>query len=146
MRIQTCRVPRLLASVALALLALSACTTKGTIKATTDPTTDILSSTSGKTWFAEDGYVHDEYKAIAFASLNFTNLNQDMARGQGEYLASLGTILGVPADRQEAFGALAQAHYPHFMASARTTPADLLASLTSAMKDVPPLDLTPASN
>ena len=129
MRIQTRRLPRLFAPVALALLVLSACTTKGTTKATTDPTTDILSSTSGKTWFAEDGYVHAEYRAIAFASLNFTNLKQDVAQGRGEYLASLGTLLGVTPERQGAFAVAAQDRYDLLVKSERTTPAELLDSL-----------------
>jgi len=118
--------------VAFSLLALSGCTLKGTLKATTDPTTDILSS-SFKTWFTEEGYVREEYKVIAFTSINFANLKQDLARGEGEYLASLGALLGVPPDRQPAFGSLAQDRYALLARSGRTTPAELLASLTGGM-------------
>jgi hypothetical protein len=114
------------------LLTTPACTIKGTLKATTDPTTDILSS-SFRTWFTEEGYVKDEYKVIAYASLNFTNLKQDMARGRGEYLHSLGTLIGVSASRREEFAALLQTHYGSLVPSAQTTPAEMLAALTQLM-------------
>ena len=120
---------RLLPVVVLAC-ALSACTLKGTVKATTDPTTDILSSTSGKSWFTEDGLVKDESKAIAFVDLNFDNLKQDAARGQGEYLVSLGTLLGVKSDDQPQFVSFTQARYPILFPSDRTVPSETLAAFT----------------
>ncbi|MEW6542213.1 MAG: DUF3015 family protein [Nitrospirota bacterium] len=129
---------RLLPVLALAFT-LPACTTKGTIKATTDPTTDILSSTSGKTWFTEDGLVKDEYKAEAFASLNYENLKQDMAIGRGEYLASLGTLLAVPQSRQPEFFALTQEKYQTLFRSDRTTPGEMLAALRSEVLSSPTL-------
>jgi hypothetical protein len=109
---------------------LSACTLKGTVKAITDPTTDILSSTSGKSWFTEDGLVKDESKAIAFVDLNFDNLKQDAARGQGEYLISLGTLLGVKSDDQSKFVSFTQARYPVLFPSDRTIPSETLAAFT----------------
>jgi hypothetical protein len=114
------------------LLMSPACTIKGTLKATTDPTTDILSS-SFRTWFTEEGYVKEQYKVIAYASINFTNLKQDMARGGGEYLQSLGTLIGVSASRQEEFAALLQTHYGRLVPSTQTTPAEMLAALTHLM-------------
>jgi len=110
-------------------LTLPACTSKGTTKATTDPTTDILSSTSGKSWFSEDGLVKDEFKVEAFTALNFDNVQQDMAQGRGEYLASLGTLLGVSQERQADFFRLSRERYPLLMNSGRTTPAELIAGL-----------------
>lgn len=120
---------RLFPIVALAC-ALSACTLKGTVKATTDPTTDILSSTSGKSWFTEEGLVKDEYKAVVFVNFNLENLKQDAARGQGEYLHSLGTVLGVKPDDHPQFVAFTQAHYSILFPSDRTSPSETLAVLT----------------
>ncbi|MGH7166003.1 MAG: DUF3015 family protein [Nitrospiraceae bacterium] len=120
---------RLFPIVALACT-LSACTLKGTVKATTDPTTDILSSTSGKSWFTEEGLVKDEHKAIAFVHFNRENLKQDAARGQGEYLLSLGTLLGVKPDDQPRFVAFTQAQYPILFPSDRSSPSETLAVLT----------------
>lgn len=136
----------LFGSVIVLLLTLPACTTKGTIKATTDPTTDILSSTSGKTWFTEDGLVKDEFKVDAFTALNFENVKQDMAQGQGEYLASLGSLLGVPQDRQAAFFQLTREKYPQLVPTDRTTPAELVAALQSEMAADPRLTGAPAGN
>ncbi|MGH7166007.1 MAG: DUF3015 family protein [Nitrospiraceae bacterium] len=110
--------------------ALSGCTLKGTAKAITDPTTDIISSTSGKSWFTEEGLVKDEYKAIAFVDFNLENLKQDAARGQGEYLLSLGTLLGVKPDDQPRFVAFTQAQYAILFPSDRTIPGETLAVLT----------------
>ncbi len=98
-----CAVPIIAAS--------TGCSVKATIKQTTDTTSNVTGTTSGRTWFTEEGQLAPDFKANAFVSLNEHNLRQDMARGHGEYLTSLGTLLGVPADRQADFSAHAQAAY-----------------------------------
>ena len=90
------------------MLIAAGCTLKSTIKQTTDTTSNVTGTTSGRTWFNEDGLLHPEHKLTAFTALNQTNVEQDLARGQGEYLTSLGTLLGVPSDQQSAFQAKAQ--------------------------------------
>lgn len=129
----------LLFSAFIFVLTLPACTTKGLIKATTDPTTDILSSTSGKAWFTEDGLVKDEFKVDAFTALNFENVKQDIAQGRGEYLASLSSLLGVPEDRQATFFQLTREHYPQLVPTDKTTPAELVAALHSELAPDPRL-------
>ena len=69
--------------------------------------TDILSSTTPGDWY-HDGLLKEEYKALAFVSVNTENLLQDMAMGRGEYVSSMGELLGVPVAREEEFFALAQ--------------------------------------
>jgi hypothetical protein len=99
------------------MLFAAGCTIKGTIKETTDTTSNVTGTTSGRTWFTEDGLLHPEHKLTAFMALNQANVEQDLARGQGEYLSSLGALLGVTdADEptfkskaQDAFGSLASA-------------------------------------
>lgn len=129
----------LLFSAILLIPTLPACTTKGTIKATTDPTTDILSSTSGKSWFTEDGLVKDEFKVEAFTALNFENVKQDMAQGHGEYLTSLSTLLGVPDERRAAFFQVTREQYPQLVPTDRTTPAELVAALHGELVSHPRL-------
>jgi len=136
----------LLYSAFVLALTLPACTTKGTIKATTDPTTDILSSTSGRAWFTEDGLVKDEFKVEAFTTLNFDNLKQDMAQGQGEYLTSLGSLLGVPENRRATFFQLAREKYPQLVPTDRTTPAELVAALRGELTAAPRLTENQARN
>ena len=90
------------------MLLASGCTLKGTVKQITDTTSNITGTTSGHAWWNEDGLLLPEHKAIAFATYNEANLEQDLARGQGEYVTSLATLLGVSSDQQSAFHAKAQ--------------------------------------
>ena len=60
----------------------------------------ISSETSG---CKNDGQIMSEHKTNLFADLNFDNLSQEMAQGKGEHLASLATLMGIPADQHSAF-------------------------------------------
>jgi hypothetical protein len=55
--------------------------------------------------------LNPESKIVAFAAYDRVNLEQDFARGKGEYLASLGAMLGVPEDSRPAFEAAAQQRF-----------------------------------
>ena len=76
-----------------------------TTNATGLNTFGISSGTSGCT---NDGQVWAEHKVGVFASMNFENISQEMAQGHGEHLTSLATLMGVPAERQEAFLSMTQ--------------------------------------
>jgi len=103
------RIYRSVLTVVTTLLLISTgCTLKGTTDEITDTTSNITGTTSGRIWWNEDGLLNPEHKAIAFATYNEANLEQDLARGQGEYLTSLGTLLGVTQEVQPAFQAAAQ--------------------------------------
>ena len=92
-----------------ALLATGGCTLKATLQQTTDTTSNMTGTTSSAhSWVTEDGLLKPQYKAIAFVTENQRNLQQDLAVGHGEYLTSLGALLGVPAQQQPAYGAAAQ--------------------------------------
>ena len=110
------RLSTLICMTALMLFA-AGCTIKGTIKETTDTTSNVTGTTSGRTWFTEDGLLHPEHKLTAFMALNQTNVEQDLARGQGEYLTSLGALLGLSDDQQAAFQAKAQGAFETLMTS-----------------------------
>ena len=99
------------------LMISSGCTLKGTINETTDTTSNVTGTTSGRTWFTEDGLLHPEHKLTAFMALNQTNVEQDLARGQGEYVTSLGTLLGLSNDQQAAFQGKAQGDFETLMTS-----------------------------
>lgn len=72
-------------------------------------------------------------QAIQFASHSMENLSQDMAQGSGEYLSTLAELLDVPADRQDAFFALAQDQYPLLAQEGASAPAKMIHSLQTAM-------------
>lgn len=93
------------------LLGTIGCTIKGTSQQITDTTGNTTVSTSGAAWWNEDGQIKPGFKAAAFISLNHANLQQDLAAGRGEYLASISRLLGVPEDRQPAFFSATQAGY-----------------------------------
>lgn len=112
-----------------ALGALGACTTKATTDTTSDGVTNFLSSTTGRSWFTEDGLVLRDQKVQAFVHVNFDDLKQEVALGKGEYLTSFGQLLGVPARQQEDFASWVQARYPRIIPSERTTPGEFLAAL-----------------
>jgi hypothetical protein len=99
------------------ILLASGCTLKSTVKQTTDTTSNVTGTTSGRTWFTEDGMLSPEHKLTAFTALNQTNLEQDLARGQGEYVTSFSSLLGLSNDQQTAFHAKAQGAFETLMTS-----------------------------
>ena len=60
-----------------------------------------------------------------------------MARGQGEHLTALATLLGVPTDRQEAFRTLVQERYRELIGRGETSPSALIKALDEAMAEYP---------
>ena len=119
--------------MAVALFALSACTLKGTTEQITDTTQNTTVSTSGRSWFTNDGLVRQGEHVNAFAALNYDNLTHDMAFGGGEYLSSLGTLLGIPDDQRGAFFQLAQSHYTTLAQSENATPVNLMTGLDRSL-------------
>jgi len=71
----------------------NACTVRATTNQTTDTTSNITATTSGRTWFTEDGLLLPGHKVDAFLSVNGRNLEEDSARGGGEYLSSLAILV-----------------------------------------------------
>lgn len=112
-----------------------------TMEATTNglmgnQTFGISSGTSGCT---NDGKFWAQEKVNVFAALNFENLAQDMAQGQGEHLASLATLMGIPASQQPAFFSMTQEKYASLMAAGETSPVALVKALNDAVATHPML-------
>lgn len=108
-------------------------TTNGTFGSNTF---GISFGTSGCT---NDGVIMKTAQVDVFASINFENLSQEMAQGQGEHLASLATLMGVPAEHQAEFFAMAQAKYTSLIQSGETTSVAMLKALQDAMAAHPVL-------
>ena len=86
--------------------------------------------------FDADGYVKQSQKARLFTAVAFENIEQDIARGNGEYLTSLGLLLNISAaEQEEEFRSRAQSAYPLLFASDRRTAESLLAMLTRQRED-----------
>jgi len=108
-------------------------TTNGTFGS---QTFGISTGTSGCT---NDGKVWAEYKVTMFAEINFENLSQEMAQGRGEHLASLATLLGVPAEHHTEFFVMTQERYTSLIQSGETTPVAMLKALNGAIAGHPVL-------
>lgn len=108
-------------------------TTNGTFGS---QTFGISSGTSGCT---NDGKIMAEQKTTMFASLNFDALSAEMAQGQGEHLASLAALMGVPAEHQAAFFAMTQERYTSLVQAGETSPVALVKALNDAIAGHPVL-------
>lgn len=96
----------------------------------------ISSGTSGCT---NDGKIMSEQKTTMFASLNFDALSAEMAQGQGEHLASLATLMGIPAERHGEFFAMTQERYTSLVQAGEASPVALVKSLNEAIAGHPVL-------
>ncbi|MCG3768007.1 MAG: hypothetical protein JW394_0103 [Nitrospira sp.] len=107
-------------------------TTNGTFS----NTFGISSGTSGCT---NDGKIMVEQKTTLFAELNFENLSQEMAQGQGEHLASLATLMGVPDEHQAEFFAMTQERYTSLAKTGEVSPVAMVKAINSAIATHPVL-------
>ena len=97
---------------------LSAC---NTTKATADTFAKFTSSTSPSEWISVDGVIQKDKQARLFAAVAYENLEQNIARGNGEYLTSLGVLLDIPAGEEKEFASSTQRNYPLLFAPERRT-------------------------
>jgi hypothetical protein len=96
----------------------------------------ISFGTSGCT---NDGKVWAEHKTEFFVAATFENFAEDMARGQGENLTALTTLLGVPTDHQQAFYTLVQDRYRELIGRGEASPSALIKALDEVMAGHPTL-------
>ena len=108
-------------------------TTNGTFGS---QTFGISSGTSGCT---NDGKIFASEKVNVFAAVNFDNLAQEMAQGEGEHLTSLATLMGIPVAQQPAFFAMTQEKYTTLVQEGETSPKAVVKALHDAMVDHPVL-------
>ncbi|HAP40827.1 MAG TPA: hypothetical protein DCQ94_13870 [Nitrospira sp.] len=85
--------------------------TSGATKEFLDPTTEFTSSTTPGA-LTDGRLLRAKQRATVFATHTHENLRADIARGQGEYLASLAALAGVSADRWPDFQTTVTASYP----------------------------------
>lgn len=78
----------------------------------------------------EDGMVAENQKLHMFAKSNWDNLSQDIARGQGEHLAALASLMQISRERQNEFFAMTQEHYGSLLLHNRNlSPEAMVAAL-----------------
>ena len=96
----------------------------------------IASGTSGCT---NDGRIWDSERASLFIGVNYASLSEDMARGGGEHLASLATLMHVPKKYQPEFFAMAQEHYVLLVDAGEDAPAAIQEAVYETMARHPVL-------
>ena len=108
-------------------------TTNGTFGS---QTFGISFGTSGCT---NDGKVMAEQQTNLFVASTFETISGDMARGGGEHLAALATLMGVPVDQQPAFFALTQQQYQVLVQAGETSSVAVVKALQDVMGGRPVL-------
>lgn len=89
----------------------------------------ISFGTSGCT---NDGQVMASRKSEVFVAATFESLSEDMARGQGEHLASLATMMGIPLEHQPAFFSLVQDQYQSLTEGGGDSPLAVIKAIQEA--------------
>ncbi|HKJ21758.1 MAG TPA: DUF3015 domain-containing protein [Gammaproteobacteria bacterium] len=100
-----------------------AVTTNGT---SGSQTFGITSGTSGCT---QDGVVNSTWKTAMFIDGNQKKLARDMAKGQGETLTSLASLIGIRDRDRDTFYRVAQEHFTTIFPSEGVSPDRVRASL-----------------
>jgi hypothetical protein len=103
-------------------------TTNGTFGS---QTFGISSGTSG---CSNDGKVWASEKVNVFTALNFDNLSQEMAQGQGEHLTSLATLMGIPKEQHQEFFAMTQENYTILVQAGESSPKAVVKAMHDAME------------
>ena len=92
---------------------------------------------TGTSGCTNDGKVLAAQKTEFFVAATLENLAGDMARGQGEHLTALATLLGVPTEQQEMFSTLVQERFRELIGRGETSPSALIKALDEAMAGYP---------
>ncbi|MCB0345040.1 MAG: DUF3015 family protein [Bdellovibrionales bacterium] len=111
---------------------------------TTEASTGFTSSTSPD----RDSKSHDvdtpdeevdKTAAIDFAEANMAKLRTDAMAGQGEYIDSVGLLLGVKKSRLPEYGTMVRENFDKIFGSSDQSAASLVANLDDAISDTPKL-------
>lgn len=108
-------------------------TTNGTFGS---QTFGISFGTSGCT---NDGKVMASQETNTFIASTFDTLSTDMARGGGEHLTALATLMNVPIEQQPAFFQLAQQQYLSLTEAGEVSSVAVVKALQNAMTGHPAL-------
>jgi hypothetical protein len=98
-----------------------------------------FSISSGTSGCSHDGKIWDSERASLFIEINYASLAEDMARGGGEHLASLATLLRVPLEHQPEFFTMVQARFVSLVNLGEDDPAAIQEALREAVTAHPVL-------
>jgi hypothetical protein len=98
-----------------------------------------FSISSGTSGCSNDGRIWNSERASLFIGINYASLTEDMARGGGEHLASLATLMHVPLENQPEFFAVAQERFPSLVKEGEDDPVVITEALKTAIMTHPVL-------
>jgi hypothetical protein len=104
-----------------------------------------FSITSGTSGCSNDGRIWNSERARLFIGVNYASLSEDMARGGGEHLASLATLMNVPKEYQPEFFEMAQEHYLSLLNAGEDAPTTFQETMSDTMARHPVLAKAPAN-
>lgn len=118
--------------------------TSETVENTAEASTKLSSSTSPRS-SDDDEEKHrpvregepDVDAARKFLEVNLAKVREDAARGGGEYLASVGLMLGVRHERITEFEHIAKVNYSEIFSDPSQTAAEVVISLNEAVRRYP---------
>ena len=87
--------------------------------------------TFGTLGCSADGEITSREKLAMFIDGNMDNLARDIAKGEGETLATLSEVWGIQAEDQAAFSNLAQANFSEVFTSGDVNSQDVLTNLNA---------------
>jgi hypothetical protein len=90
----------------------------------------ITSGTSGCT---QDGLVTSNWKTAAFIDANKTQFARDVAKGNGETIASLGKILNIKDEHQELFAKTLKDNFGKIFTNADVSTENIVLSLQNIL-------------
>jgi hypothetical protein len=96
-----------------------------------DPSSGSSATTAGSN---NSAFMNRQQQAVEFAKVNLQRLKQDMAAGQGEYLGSLATLLGIAPNRRPEFFAFTQQKFMALFPNDHTTADEMLTALSREMR------------
>lgn len=99
--------------------------------------------TTGNFGCKNNGKMWSQQKVDMFATVNFENLSQEMAQGQGEHLASLASLMGVPSGQQAEFFAMTQDRYNALVKTGEASPVAMIKAINDAIATHPVLAQAP---
>ncbi|MBE2293754.1 MAG: DUF3015 family protein [Phycisphaerales bacterium] len=123
---------KFLLNVAL-IATLGLCTSACTV--VTDPSSGASGASSGSSGGSSSSDTSQQ--TSEFARANLEQLRNDMAAGQGEYLDSLATLLGVSSNQQPAFFAFTKDKFSVLFPNEQTTSTEMLVTLEREMRADP---------
>lgn len=115
------------------ILQILAVTTNGTSM------NNLFGITSGTSGCTEDGMIASNRELEVYVEVNFTNLAQEMAQGDGEYVVALTSLLGASEANRPALLKFFQDKYDVLYPSVETTPMEMLETLNAELSTHPDL-------